>query len=274
MQKIFNPKEYQFYLSILISVSTELARLLNTRFIPHQNVGGLLSRITGQILIKLNQKDFESVARELTKLSLLCDELKDIEKYNVGLLKKFQTVYKKKRMEYFGFRLEVATASMLIRNKMNFEKSERPDYIINTSSNKKIKIECCTSHLSKLQDKDISYKIQSAINKKLKHNYLDNESVLFLDITNLIHHSIVTNNCLYQESIESTVKEAMKNSDLGSVCIFFYMLDKDKDFYGHHHSTRVDNDNISSSLLDFLNKYFTIPDGSNVISNYATSSRP
>jgi len=254
--------DFIFYYSQL---GLALAKLLGVRFVPGKGLEGVIGRMLAQVIVYHNAKNYEFRDREQTKLSLLASELKDIETYSPELLAHFRNMYRLKRADYYGFRVEVATASFFIRRNVDFIKNESPDYVVNRPSGKQVFVECGSAHLDKPKNRSIGYKISSAVAGKIKLPYLNVSTALFVDITNVIHHTLVSGNYLDQSDIESIVKAEMSGKQIGATCLFFYMLDKDKDYFNHN-SIRIDNEGIDPILLEFLDDQF--PDDGDAISNY------
>ena len=238
-------------------VALELARLLGVRFIPGRGLDGVVGKMLATVINYHNRGNHEFRDREITKLTLLASELKDIENFSPELLAKFRNMYRHNRADYYGFRMEVAAASLFIRRKINFVKNESPDFSITTPNNEDVFVECGSTHLSKRKDGNIGYKIAATVSSKIATPYMNTKTVLFLDITNIIHHSLISEVYLEQEQIESIVRKQMSSRQIGGTCLFFYMLDKEKDYFGYH-SIRVDNDDADPLLLEFLNAQFPV----------------
>lgn len=247
----------------------ELGRLLGVRFIPGRGLDGVVGKMLVSVIKHHNQGRHEFRDRQLTILSLLASELKDIENFSPSLLSLFRKMYKKNRVDYYGFRMEVAAASLFIRRQIDFVKHERPDFIIKMPDGD-LFVECGSVHLSKHKDGNIGYKIASAVNKKVAMSYMNKRTILFLDITNVIHHTLISRVYLEQGHIESIVNEQMNRRQIGGTCLFFYMLDKEKDYLGYH-GIRINNEDVDPLLGEFLNRH--IPLGGQDISNYDVPSR-
>lgn len=250
-------------------LALELARLLGVRFIPGRGLDGVVGKMLAKVINYHNQGNHEFRDREITKLTLLASELKDIENFSPELLARFRNMYRYNRADYYGFRMEVAAASLFIRRKIDFVKNESPDFILTMSNNEDVFVECGSTHLSERKDRNIGYKIASVVNNKTATPYVNAKTVLFLDITNIIHHTLVSQVYLEQDEIESIVKKQMSSRQIGGTCLFFYMLDKEKDYFGYH-SIRVDNENAHPLLLEFLDGQFPIE--GQAISNYDVPS--
>src|SRR3954451_23222831 len=109
------------------NLSLELAKLLGVKFVPGRELEGFIGKTLSKVFIYHNQHNYDARDYTLTKLSLLRDELKEIEKYSSDLLVKFKNLYRKQRITYHGFRTEVSIASLLIRTEQDFLKTESPD---------------------------------------------------------------------------------------------------------------------------------------------------
>jgi hypothetical protein len=251
------------------TLALELARLLGVRFIPGRGLEGVVGKMLARVINYHNQGNSEFRDREITKLTLLVSELKDIEDFSPELLAKFRNMYRKNRADYYGFRIEVAAASLFIRRQINFVKNESPDFTITMPNNEDVLAECGSTHLSKRKDGSIGYKIASTLRSKIAKPYVTTKTVLFLDITNIIHHTLISKVYLEQEQIQSIVKGQMSTRQIGGTCLFFLMLDKEKDYFGYH-SIRIDNDNADPLLMDFLNAQFPVE--GQEISNYDVPS--
>ena len=254
--------DFIFYYSQL---ALTLARLLGVRFVPGKGLEGVVGKVLAQVMIYHNSQNFEFRNRELTRLSLLASELTDIEAHSSALLAKFRNVYRYNRADYYGFRIEVATASFFIRRNIDFDKTESPDYVVNRSNGEQMFVECGSAHLNKAQNRSVGYKISSAVAGKVKLPYLNLRTALFVDVTNVIHHTLASQNYLQQSEIEALVRTEMRGQPIGATVLFFYMLDKDKDYFSHN-SIRVDNEGIDPLLLGFLDEQF--PEPVDEVSNY------
>jgi hypothetical protein len=221
--------------------------------------------MVGQVLLYHNKGDYEARDHQLTRLALLRSELQEIEKHDPELLAIFRNMYRYNRADYYGFRLEVATASLLIRRKIPFEKTERPDFVLKTKSGDSLFIECGSVHLTKGKNRPVDYKLASAINGKLKMPYMNRQTLLFVDVTNIIHHSLKSEHYLGPTDLERVVRNSISGQMVGAVILVFYILDKDRKHFWYN-SQRIDNEEMHPSLLQFLDEQFL--GSGDPISNY------
>ena len=101
---------------------------------------------------------------------------------------------------------------------------------------------------------------------KIKLPYLNLRTALFVDITNVIHLSLISENYLHQSDLESIVKKEMSGQEIGATCLLFYMVDTDRNYLSHN-VIRIDNEGIDPILVAFLDTEF--PSGGDRISNYS-----
>lgn len=248
-------------------LSMSLGKLLRVHFIRHQNQGGPVGRMLDRVIDLHNAGKHDSRDYTLTQLALLKCDLETIRDYDSSLLRRFQEVYRHIRLnEYFGFRMEVATAAVLIRKQIPFEKTESPDFVAHLTEGD-VFIECTSTHLRETRNKPIGYKIQSAIRRKVDLPFANPDTVLFVDITNILGNTLITGHYLWPADLDVLVHEVLLGGSLGSVCLLFYLLMKESDYYALTFH-RVDNGCISDRLYAFLNAEF-LPSGDGSISDYA-----
>ena len=247
-------------------LSLELSRLLGVRFFPGRGLQGPVGKMLARIILHHNQGNHEYRDREITKLSLLKDELKQIEEFDPELLRKFRNQYRRgNRPEYFGTRMEIAAASCFVRKNISFIKQESPDFVICRPNGKKVFVECGSTHLSIHKAGNIGYKISSSIRAKVILPYFSTATVLFLDITNVLHNSLISRAYLEQQAIESVAKQQMDEKPIGGTCLFFYVMNKESDSFDLQF-IRVDNNTADPELTKFLNEL--LPVGDQDVSDY------
>ncbi|MDO8578210.1 MAG: hypothetical protein Q7R50_03410, partial [Dehalococcoidales bacterium] len=183
-----------------------------------------------------------------------------IEKCDTTLLNKFKRKMRETNKNwgtYFGVRLEINMAASLIQKKINFVKTEAPDFAISEYG---VCMECVSSHRSNVGSANLIDKIHSAIMEKSKKAYCNSSTVLCMDITNISATTEESENELLaqKDGLRRVVEQILKDthSNYGSILLFSYFMDL-KD-YLHSGYWRIDNENIMPALLSFLNKYFPI----------------
>lgn len=247
------------------AVNVELSRLLQVRFIPGQQEGGLVGIMLGQVLVYHNSGQHEFRDRELTKLSLLAADLRRIEAFSPELLRQFQAKYAEDtRAQYFGVRMEIATATILIREQLPFEKNESPDFQVPVEGGR-IFIECGSTHLAG-GTTSVSEKIAGAIRSKVTLPYFNASTALFLDVTNILNKSLKSREYLEQEHLERIARDEMRDRRVGATVLYFYVLNKATNFFGLA-PLRVDNPTADPLLVGFLDRYLST-EGGGSISDY------
>lgn len=193
---------------------------------------------------------------------MLVKHLKEIEQFDKALLRKF-----KKEMlahlrttnafdNYFGIRCEINIAASLIRKGVDFKKSESPDFVINRGN---LFIECGSTHVSKPKPSS-KFKIGSVINQKSKKAYANSKTALFIDITNIIHNELNTNNNTLEDLVvieKAYIKDVLVNSKFGNVTIFTYRHNRESNYFESTYA-RIDNNHIDSHLSVFLDEHYPI----------------
>ncbi len=159
--------------------------------------------------------------------------------------------------EYFGVRFEINIAASLIRKRINFSKTESPDFTIQMGT-KDIYIECGSSHLARPKSVDLKYKIGSIIREKATKVYCNSDTALFIDATNIFNNTpkdiLLT---AAQFKIRTFIKGTVDSTKFGNVTVFSYIWNKDLNaFQSNYH--RIDNEHISKPLKQFLDQFYPI----------------
>jgi len=211
--------------------------------------------------------DFFARDYENASVSLLIKNLKEIEKKNRVLLNNLLSLLKTSNGNtYFGIRLEIQVSASLFRHGVVFDKTESPDFTLKDLYNGTY-IECGSVHLSSVKPgvSDLRYKIAATIREKSTHNYCNPDTALFIDETNIHHYSHNQGILPVENGRKRHVENILQNCAFGSVVLFTYMINKDKNKYEWKY-TRIDNINISELLKRFLDARY--PFGNDVTHNY------
>lgn len=194
---------------------------------------------------------------EVYRLGLLTMELELLKKENKPLFNQFKKLLKKATQnEYFGLRFEISTAADLQRSPFDFIKRERPDFEVETEFGKAF-IECVSTNLENTKLGDLTYKIVQAIEKKKQKGYENSEqTVLFVDFTNVYFHSTKVGSPLDFDLMQVVAEEALAKSEFGAVAVLalFPAIDEGLFVVGGRVSR---NTTISKSLECFLGKFFS-----------------
>jgi len=238
----------------LEKVIKELKRLLNIQSGLELNRKHPLTITFEEIDRNHREQKFQLRDTLIGKIRLLIKHLLVIENYDSSLLEKFKVkLLKVTDKEYFGERLEINIAFSLIQKRRNFRKLDPPDFEI--IENPSFFIECTSTHLTRPMKKirDLQKKLQTAIRKKSKKDYSNENTALFIDITNLLFHDEGKN--FSKDEISKIVKKVLSKNKFGNVTTFAYMTNLED---GSYNSTyiRIDNTKINQNLLKFLDQSF------------------
>jgi len=239
------------------SVAAELNRLLRMRFSSGVGSKSPIGRSLAAILYYQNQGDYIQSNCELGKMTLLANQLKEIERYDPDLLKVFRGKIRKsvRRDQFFGVRLEVNIAVTLFRSGAEFIRGESPDFIIHRE-NESIFIECGSAHLSRARPPgDLKYKIGSVINQKSKKKYCGHSTALCIDTTSVYYNSLINETLLEKGEIRAYVTKALQTVTFGSVIVFTYVFNVRTNAFESGY-IRIDGVNVDRTLVNLLNECF------------------
>ena len=244
----------------------ELNRLLGLNFIwdgeEYKSVGARTPIGESVMMVGVYQNEHDYINRnvEIAKLNMLVRDLQTIEKHDRTLLSRFKRIIRNTRNHwetYFGVRIEIYIASSLIRREVNFVKAESPDFTI---PKHEVFIECAHTHRSNSGSANLIDKIRSAITQKSKKTYCNSSTILCMDITNIAatyegsENELLSKKDSLRRAVEIILQDV--NSNYGSILLFSYFMDLNN--YFHSGYWRIDNKNITLSLLGFLNKYYPL----------------
>ncbi|MCH8261446.1 MAG: hypothetical protein IIA77_00145 [Proteobacteria bacterium] len=262
--KTKNPDQFR---SQFNEVKKELSRLLGVELNKKSVIKSPIEFAVKLINDLDNQHQNYKRDIELDILRFFTMQLKRLEDHNDKVFKKFK--YKLKKINnldnYYGLRFELNIASTLVKNCIDFDKTESPDFTLK-GDNKTHYIECTGSRLTTDNKKDdYLYKISSAIRKKIEKEYCDNNAALFIDITNIAWNRTVrkTYKSKKFEIDKNEYKDFISNLELennfGNYTLFCYIINTDLDRIQSSY-IRIDMYDISDDLLSFMNKCFPISD--------------
>lgn len=255
-------------MSTLARNITDLKRLFGKQLIETPSFARHpIRRSIERVLTYHNSGDYANRDYENSAISLLAKNLKEIESHDKNLLRIFQRALRSCNNDtYLGIRFEVSMAASLIRHKVPFVKSERPDFRLLDYWDG-VCIECGSAHLSepKIKIADLKYKIGSAIRAKSQYEYCNAASALFIDFTNINYYSMLREILPGMNELKSYVADQLERSGFGSVVLWTYIINLDIRKYQWKY-TRVDNEMPNQLLMEFLGTLY--PFGHDVTHNY------
>ena len=107
---------------------------------------------------------------------------------------------------------------MLMQAEIPCRKREAPDFEIRLDEKLTVYVECTSTNLTQPRDRDVAYKISSAIAKKAKKPYCNRHTALFLDFTNVFYRSAEARNALDTELLGTVIEESARKTSFGAVC--------------------------------------------------------
>ncbi|MEP0984292.1 hypothetical protein [Ekhidna sp.] len=170
--------------------------------------------------------------------------------------------------EYYGIRLEIHIAAFLTSKNIAFKCPDPPDFEIEWKS-KTLKFECTTRHLTASKNKEDVLKsfrtpIEKKSEKKKNYQFVDGNSALLIECTNLSSH----NAGLFWSEYEQTrkfLKQEIELTKYGAVFTYSFIWNTSNGRYESIYS-RIDSENINQDLTDFLDTFYptgkhTVPPG-------------
>jgi hypothetical protein len=224
-----------------------------TEILEHHNAGRYLQRDV-----------------ELQRMGLLAKELGEIQMAEPNVLKLFRrAIFRAKDSDdFFGIRFEVNVAATLIRNSVQFTKSESPDFGI-VEDTIGLGIECTSARLREAKpSRNLYYKIEAKVNEKERKPYSSSGTALFVDITNLAFHSVATSQGLTTLLDRERLRRLVQTHSFGSIALFNFLWNNDLNRYESAY-IRIDHSAIPEQLKRVLDKF--IPFGTHDLGVFAIS---
>ena len=188
-------------------------------------------------------------------VKMLVQGLKRIEQHGLTLLDNFADMLRDSNEDnYYGDRLELQVASLLISKNIVFTKSESPDFLI-TWKNQAVGFECTSVHYqtTRPSHRTLQEKIRKAINVKAKKSYAGKNTAVFMDITNVHSFSTDDDNLLGDPvSLKNYLGNKLRRTNYGSIVAFTYIYENTPSL-SWTLASRVDSPSIDPGLSDFLN---------------------
>lgn len=194
---------------------------------------------------------------EYSKLNLLFENLRIIKERNPQFFDYVKKTLRgiTKRDEFFGIRFEVNIGKTLTEKKIKVHKTDHPlpDFQIEVDGMNTF-IECTSSHLSQTENVDITTKLQYAYDVKSSKPYANNNTALFIDITNLYYQVVRKGQIIESDEILQIIKNIAKPQYFGNVTVFWYADIAGKTFQSNYR--RLDFETITPVLKSCLDRCF------------------
>lgn len=190
---------------------------------------------------------------DLYLLEYFAKHLREVGDATPSVLQTFRREFRRARTEsqFFGLRFEAYVAASFVRKGIPFVKSETPDFRL---ENMRCNVECTTTHVTDENGtRDLSYKVVSAIRKKAESGSHCSDCALFIDITNLLHSSLVATS----EAIRQEAAVAIHATEFFSVVMFAHMFNSDRKRLETVYF-REDNQALGKEQQIFLDTHYPI----------------
>lgn len=235
------------FMTMHADVTVALSRMLGVRFMPdsrHQD--GAIGRALKNALQDYFQGRQREAEAEIARLALLAKQLQLIGQKRPDVFKPLRRRFLTGRLDdYHGARQETTVAAALIRAALGFhhEPPDGPDFVAYGPAGE-AGIECTSVHLQQTKDRDLFYKVESALRKKADKNY-GNRSVALTISTTSIEAD--------EEIDRQRLAESLRKTPFGAGLKFTSMMNRDHDppsFQSNY--MRVDAGECAPELLGVL----------------------
>lgn len=214
-----------------------------------------------QRAIITSNEDIDSANSFLSVAMKFLDDLYTIKKYDSEVYQKLKRELEEVEFErYYGVREEIAAARSLIIKGLNFTHPDPPDFVFEYSG-KELKMECTSAHIESTQD--FMQKITNKISSKALKPYADDDCILVMDITNIIHEIVGRGDHPALMALKKRVKEDAEifNWGFSSIILITYFMNADTERFERNY-IRCDTPNSSGEMLKFLEDHFPEEDHS------------
>lgn len=204
----------------------------------------------------LDRGDIEEARFLMLVPAKLLQCLVTVQEYDEDLLQEFKREFHEVEFDrYYGVRCEVETARSLLKHGLGFKHPDPPDFLL-TYEGVDLSIECTSIHIE--SSTDYRQKVCDVIGGK-DGNYSGDLTTLFIDITNILHHSFEAENKITKKDLKKWIAEDAEifGWEIGSILLWSYVYDNKTERF-HHAYIRSDTPNIGVELEDFLGDYYPL----------------
>ena len=189
---------------------------------------------------------------EAFRLGLLALDLEALRTGSPDAYRAFRRAYARLTFnEFFGWRHEVRIAAHLTAKRVEYLKTEAPDFEIVMGSDD-VYAECASTNVvSARPNTDLAYKLQSAILAKAQKSYCNRETILLLDYTNVLHNSILGGRHLEPETVGGIVSAFFPATDFGAILATALLADLQNTRFVMAGALKI-ADNAPRAISEFL----------------------
>lgn len=188
--KPMTPESYenaQYIKQLMEDLINDLDKLLGINLLLKKSKNLILKRVT-DLTKFINKQDADGFMQEYTHMMIFTKQLASLKRLDVEMFGHFKREILKQSHQdnWYGIRAELGIAFHCLENfKGTITKRESPDFILNEKTTP-VFIESTMAHTNS-KKVEVLYKIGSAINKKNKKIYANNNTALCIDITNIFN---------------------------------------------------------------------------------------
>lgn len=253
---LFTTEEYRRY---FIGVIGELNALLGLQLRPRGTLTGPIGEQLAATRSFHECRDRSNRDWNLARLGSLVMELHDIQAHDPKLLNAFRRRLRKASSgEFSGIRFEVMVARLLIDRRISFTRQESPDFLIH-GFGLETGIECTGAQLAAPKDKDLKYKVRSAVSSHAGKTYVGPNVALVVDITNVQwHNDQIIGERYTVQSLHNFLLELTPTTRFGSIAVIIFVGQAGPPARLQLHGIRVDHERVTAGLRSCLDAMFPI----------------
>lgn len=237
---------------------SKLNHLLHTSYLfGKDGFKGPVGRMIRDVLDYHDQKQRFVRDWQAFRIGIFAMQLEAIKKKDEDLFRHFRRKLRRvSEKEYFGFRLEVQTVSLFYQMNIKFRKRESPDFSVEYEG-AEVFVECCSINLNEPRDKDVGYKVISALTDKGRKPYANKKTALFLDYTNIFFNSVVSGVRLDLEALSADIKGKIDTLNFGAIILEANLMHIERKGFsiGIH---LIYSDGIDPVLFELLKRMFPV----------------
>ena len=264
LQKMPTFASQQDLLEERVKVTQALSKVLETPLSNSRKVNlGLIGLYYCELEKAIESQNFKMAKCSLEKLKRLLGELiiakRFFEYQKDGFSKIVRDLTSPEPSNSFGARAELMMLNFLLEDFLHtpqislddIVKRESPDYSVKTSHGN-IFLEVTHVRLHKAKKKGIGDKIRKAIRAKSNKPYSNRQTVLFLDITNLVYRQIEAKRSV--DELKPYAEKTLSNSSFGAVVLMCGLFTEQGKYIPDYFT--VTHREASEALTGFLNRHY------------------
>lgn len=202
-----------------------------------------------------SEDSFEDAIGYIHTTSKFLEDMATINAYDEELFEEFVEEFETMEFDrYYGIREELATARSLVIKGIGFVHPDPPDFVFQYKG-ANLKIECTSNHIN--SSNNLMQKICNTIDGKDSKPYSGSETILMMNITNLIHKIVGNKQKPDLMSLKARIRSDAELFDwsFGSIILICYLTNPDSQKYERIY-VRCDTENLGNDLESFLELHY------------------